>query len=364
MYNKNASAFTKFPEFFQGKQILLILISFLVFSCGTRWEIENPYETVDWENHFQYKANFHTHTTVSDGRLNPHTVVDSYHMLGYDILAITDHNAVTYPWTDFSNMEPSSTSLRRIENDPESMPGEFLFEDRDPFELRMIDIQANELSSHHHMGSFFNDHNNTTTEIESLVAINAKDGIAMLYHPGRYDFSVDWYVELYKSYDHLFGLEVFNQGDRYPDDRETWDSILSETMPERPVWGFSNDDMHTSAQIGRNWNIMLLPELTHETVRHGMEYGLSYFVYAPEGHDGPATPVIENINVNQRKGLIEISASGHDSVHWFYNGIRLHNGEIINLDDIPDDITYVRAELHGPGDIITGTQPFGIIRNN
>ena len=42
-----------------------------------------------------YKANFHCHTTESDGKLNPLSVVKFYKQAGYDILSITDHRTVT-----------------------------------------------------------------------------------------------------------------------------------------------------------------------------------------------------------------------------------------------------------------------------
>lgn len=41
------------------------------------------------------KANFHCHTTASDGRLPPEAVADFYRTAGYDILSITDHRIVT-----------------------------------------------------------------------------------------------------------------------------------------------------------------------------------------------------------------------------------------------------------------------------
>lgn len=340
--------------------VLVVLIA--VSACGTRWEIANPYESVDWDNDTQYKANFHTHTTRSDGRLNPQTVVDSYHRLGYKILAISDHNEVTYPWTGFAEMDPSTTSLNRVESEPETMPDHLDYENRDPATLQMIDVQANELSRHHHIGSFFNDHNGTATEEESLDATAAKNGIAMLYHPGRYQNrnNLQWYLDVYGSYDHLFGQEVYNQGDRYPNDRQLWDSILTVMMPDRPVWGYSNDDMHSLPHLGRNWNILILPELNHESVRQGMKNGLSFFVYAPGGHDGPSPPVIEAVNVNNRKGTIEITASGYDSVVWISGGEVIHEGTIINLNELENSYSYVRAKLHGPGATVKGTQPFGI----
>lgn len=42
-----------------------------------------------------YKANFHTHTTVSDGRRTPEEVEAVFREHGYDILALTDHRKVS-----------------------------------------------------------------------------------------------------------------------------------------------------------------------------------------------------------------------------------------------------------------------------
>ncbi|MEM2217788.1 MAG: hypothetical protein QW291_04105 [Thermofilaceae archaeon] len=41
------------------------------------------------------KASLHTHTTKSDGRLDPERVVEFYGSAGYQIVSITDHNKVT-----------------------------------------------------------------------------------------------------------------------------------------------------------------------------------------------------------------------------------------------------------------------------
>ena len=41
-----------------------------------------------------YKANFHSHTTVSDGKLTPQELRDAYREKGYSILAITDHSVM------------------------------------------------------------------------------------------------------------------------------------------------------------------------------------------------------------------------------------------------------------------------------
>ncbi|MEK6530721.1 MAG: PHP domain-containing protein, partial [candidate division NC10 bacterium] len=38
------------------------------------------------------KGNLHTHTHLSDGLLSPEAVIARYRALGYDFLAITDHD--------------------------------------------------------------------------------------------------------------------------------------------------------------------------------------------------------------------------------------------------------------------------------
>lgn len=328
---------------------------FLLTSCRgpqPQFLIQDPYASVDWDRHGRYKANFHTHTTMSDGAAPPEEVIDGYRELGYAILAITDHDTLG-PGRDREHPERSSSTW------PWQKYG------RNPEALGMFAVQGNEISRVHHMGSYFNDYGDAEvkSEQEAIEEIGRRGGLAMLFHPGRYKRPVEWYVDMYRRYDHLVGLEVYNQGDRYPEDRKTWDAILTEIMPTRAVWGFSNDDMHSpETQLGRNWSIMLLPELSADWVRRAMKEGLFYFVYAPEGHDGPTPPVIRSVTVDARAGTIEVQASGHDSVEWISEGKTVHQGERLSLADLPEIGIYFRAAIHGPGGTVAGTQPFRVRR--
>lgn len=334
-------------------------------------EINNPYQSIDWENAVQHKANFHTHTVRSDGSLNPQVVVDEYHAMGYSILAITDHNEVTYPWTAFSAMEPSSTSLGRLEENPDRYEQPFVFEDRDPSALQMIAIQANEVSAPHHTGSFFNGFNDRQdTEEDSWQGIDDQGGIAIVFHPGRYQtrdpekYSSHWYVEQFLRFHHLIGLEIYNQGDRYPNDRILYDSLLTQLMPQRNLWAFSNDDMHGRNALGRNWNVFPLFELTADNVKNAMQEGGFYYIYAPMGHEGPTPPSIQAVEVDERKGSITIEAMHAREFLWISGEDTLQRGEnnSIQITDYNELKDYVRAEIWGDGESITGTQAFGVIK--
>jgi len=306
--------------------------------------IDNPYADASWHPSHRQKASLHVHTRVSDGGLFPHEAIDAYQSLGYGVLAITDHNRVTHPWTTLSERYGEG------------------YENRGPVAVGMKDVPGNELSQHHHMNSYWTDHTGTRTEVESLDATAAKGGQAVLCHPGRYQKDDEWYVDLFTRYDHLLGMEVYNQGDRYPGDRRKWDAVLAATMPGRPVWGFSNDDMHQRGHLGRNWNVLLIKDATEARIRRALADGRFYFVYCPKGHAGAAPPEIQSIKVNRRAATITVRASNTASIEWISDGEVVGHGETLKLSEVESAGSYVRAMLYGPkGDTVAGTQPFGIL---
>ncbi|UCH10186.1 MAG: hypothetical protein JSU61_13470 [Fidelibacterota bacterium] len=332
------------PRLFTG--IIIPYSTAIVFLIGVACqpavpEIDNPYAGVDWVEYGQYKANLHTHTTLSGGTAAPEDVIDLYRELGYDILALTDHDddsvaVPTWPWQSYG---------------------------RDPAVLGMVAIQGNEISDVHHIGSHFNDYGAPGVESEDIVLkeIGRRGGTALFHHPGRYDKGVEWYVDMYRRYDHLLGQEVYNRNDRYPEDRQLWDAILMEILPERSVWGFASDDMHnTEKDMGISWIVVVTSELTSELVREAIEGGCFFYVNAPKGQDGAAAPDIESITVSASSGTIHVEATGQDSIVWISQGILVHKGDRLALDDELELGKYVRAEIYGADGIVVGTQPFQI----
>ena len=318
-------------------RIIIVLLSAVVFVAGVPVALagsglfNNPYEGVSWTH--QHKGNLHTHTTQSDGSLHPSAMIDQYASRGYSILALTDHNTVTYPWTAYG---------------------------RNPATLGMIAIQGSEPSRAHHHGSFFNGYNGSSSNVDtSLQTIQDNGGLSMFYHPGRYSYNAQWYVDRYNTYPSLVGMEVYNQGNRYVD-LVLWDQVLTELMPDRPVWGYSNGDSHTTAHVDRNWSVFLLPELSEAAVRNAMVEGQSYFSYTPT--QGAAAPTISMIAVDQSAGTISITAAGYTQIRWISEGNQIATGATFDyftsMACVED--SYVRAELHGPTGI-TYTQPFGVV---
>lgn len=341
-----------------GRLIAICLLSLAFTACTSpEWRLTvNPYQAVNWQQDERHHGNFHTHTTESDGRQHPAEVIDGYHEIGHDVLALTDHNKYTWPWQAFG---------------------------RDPEELDMLAIPGNELSRHHHTLSLFSDLETQTTDHETAIQqVHGIGGISVLAHPGRYweldkegqvpDAVRDKYAHLFKAYDSLVGMEVINQGDRYPADRALWDALLVELMPDRPVWGMANDDSHGKAQIGLNTTVMLLPAFDEGQVRAALEQGRYYFTtltsHPADERGRDQTPVIRNIVYDEQAGTLSIEAdSGGEPVpaeryQWISAGGKIvHRGPNLDLRRTKDLDIYVRVEIRGDGGTAY-TQPFGIER--
>ncbi|MBD3420198.1 MAG: hypothetical protein GF398_08800 [Chitinivibrionales bacterium] len=317
---------------------LLKIGLFAVFVCidlnaALKAVVVNPYADVSWAACGRYKANLHTHTTESDGNMSPGEVIDAYAGAGCKVLALTDHNKNTWPWSSWG---------------------------RTPSGVGMIGISGCEASIHDHLNTLYSDYNGSRPTIEASITQAANDGgLAQINHPGRYNRSVSWYVNLFEQYDNLFGIEVYNQGDRYSGDRELWDDILSRMMPQRPVWGTSNDDLHRISHLGRNWQVLLTPggRLDSVSIRGAIVKGAFYACYDMSGN---GADVVELDSFEVARGAVRVFAHcAGDSIHWISDGVDIHQGGEIALSHASLG-SYLRAVIYGNNGARTLTQPIGL----
>lgn len=329
----------------------------------------NPYAGVSWETTGRHKASMHVHTTQSEGTASPAAMIDAYHALNYEVVALTDHDGPnfqavpTWPWTAFG---------------------------RDPAALGMLAIQGNEFSTINHIGSLFFDAPDRVMWTDAEVAggtyttyrnnkpwiineIGLRGGKWQLNHPGRYSRTDQFYLDLFAAYnDHLGGMECYNQGNRYALDLARWDRLLTEmvaTGARWPLWGTSVDDSHNATtHVGRNFNVYLLPELTEAALKAAITAGAFYFVYDPSGASASrhveagqpkawhAAPIIDSVSIAST--AIAIEARQYTSCEWHTaSGELVHEGAVLPLSS-PKLGGYVRATLWGDSLARTHTQPF------
>lgn len=305
----------------------------------------NPYGAVDWGTVERHRAQLHAHsahppTEGHSGTDPPPAVIDAYREAGYAVLALTGHEysieEPTWPWTRW---------------------------DRDPGDVEMVAVRAAELggggdSIAQDTLSYFCDLADTTgmTVHETLEAVGARDGLAVFPHPGRYHDDGAWYVEHFRTHDHLLGVEVVNADDRHPGDRALWDDLQARLGAERPVWGFANDDYHGEGAgyaFDRSRNVLLVAERSKPAVRAALREGRFYYQHAVPGEEPPDLRAFRH---DPDRGELAVVARGADRVEWLSEGRVVGRGETLRY-RVADVGASVRARLATAAGSETGTQP-------
>lgn len=335
-----------------GLAIVFAGMSLSVFG-GHLKLVSNPYAGVDWDRVAQHKANLHTHTVASGGHLFLRQAYEEYARNGYTVLAVTDHNLYT-EW-DKSDIDP----LKKF---------------------GILQVKGQEYSDSQHVNGLFVDNVKHTKNIRKLIRnVGQDEGVAILNHPGRYwspgingsvpPETLTRYRSLFSENPCLLGLEIINANSFFKHDIELWDSLLGVFMPERPVWGFANDDMHKAGQIAKGWEVLLLDDLNENGVRSAMKTGRFYFSARPPGtsqifeHE---PPVIISLAHDSTARTLHVMAAadgevlGTEHYRWFAEGHTIGEGSVLDYGKLEISLCYARAEITSQGGT-TYTNPFGFM---
>ena len=205
-----------------------------------------------------YKANFHCHSTESDGKLEPAAVVSFYGNAGYDILSITDHRKIT---------EVSSSRLLLIpgiEIDYK-LPGQWVH-------ILGLGMRKEFLPKWNCLG----------TPQEGIDLIGSTGGVAVLAHPA-WSLNTPAFM---RSLTGLSGVEIWNSVSTLPlnADRADSSSLLDVTWASGgallPL--FANDDAHPyKEEAGVAATMVQAEELTVESVMAALSAGRFYATTGP-----------------------------------------------------------------------------------
>ncbi len=271
------------------------------------------------------RGNLHTHTTRSDGRGSPETVVRHYAALGYDFLALTDHCVYNYrsygPQTDLM-----------------ILPG--------------LEVDTNITEGRHHcfhmlcLGSGKEDGNafeqdekygpfasaDCAKAQEMLDGIVSRGNVPVFCHP-------QWSGNSAREMLAVTGyslMEIWNSGVAVACETDTnaayWDELLA---AGRRVYGVATDDSHLVATDGLGY-VMVRAEKTPRSVLDALQKGAFYASCGPEIHD---------FYVEDGKAVVLCSPAASITFRTFYGpyGVARADGITGHQDNLLPGSGYVRA---------------------
>lgn len=360
----------------------------------TDYTVVNPYSAVDWANWDTYKANLHTHSNASDGDVPLSEMVELYYQAGYDILAMTDHGVINYGWNQprvtngvfnyFRKVEPMTQEDYIRITTGSDRNGRGMVDVTGGIECNMATVSKN------HVNGYFTTWGNGVwgTENDYKTApmkIDKKGGYSVLNHVGDWvnsedfpersheSFYIAYFADIFLSAKSCLGMEIVNNSDNCTRaDRELWDELLRVVIPQgRSIFAFADDDSEYADEVGRSFELFVLPENTEDNVKTAMAQGnffaASRFVkngqHKDEYEGNGLVPLVSDITVDQEENTITVSVDESrdcKSIEWIADGKVISTDYTLDLNDYEDDIScYVRFQLKGEGGI-TYSQPFEV----
>lgn len=236
------------------------------------------------ENGTFYKANLHSHTTFSDGRLTPEEDKEAYRSRGYQILAITDHRVyhdhrdldeetfLTIPAVEMDINEVSPERLR-----PTDRTYHINFYDTDP------DYMKEEKAKDLHPECRYGDKDYINSYIRKMGEMGF---LACYNHPY-------WSMQTREDYlplEGIFAMEIYNHGcehdGMYGYNPQAYDEML---RAGKKIFCLATDDNHNSLPLDDpfsdsfgGFTMIKAEELTLQSVVKALKNGDFYSSMGPE----------------------------------------------------------------------------------
>jgi hypothetical protein len=219
------------------------------------------------------KAALHTHTTRSDGELDPAAHVRHHEWMGFDVCAITDHWTLTF--------EPSTKGCLVIPG--AELAADPLGPDRytEILAIGIDEIPEDPGGDRGNWGPIDAYHFKTFPDLEAAGrCIRDQGGVAFVAHP--YWSGLPLEVLLAAAGD-VDGIELFNSSAERENGRGDssylWDLMLE--AGARP-WAFATDDCHYPGfDIGDAWTMVRASERSREAVIDALRRGHAYASAGP-----------------------------------------------------------------------------------
>ena len=276
-----------------------------------------------------YKANLHTHTTVSDGQRTIEERIKAYRRQGYGVLAITDHRATS----DVAGLSTSDLLVvSGIELHPECPSGPV-----DSYHFVGLGVPA-DFRYRRDAGA-----NAVIRRVRSV------GGEVIVGHPYWCGHDMR-HLEPLTGY---VGIEVYNGTCDFACHGTSsvhWDQLLGQGTI---VGGSACDDAHRDDDCFMGWTWLRLPRLTLAAVLKAIRTGAYY---------ASCGPVIRDFRVVRGKATVECEPAAEIRfMGRAYRGQRStpERGQTITGAEVelPQDWKYVRAELVDRDGKVAWTNP-------
>ena len=244
------------------------------------------------ENGAFYKANMHTHTTISDGAFTPEEIKQMYTEAGYSIVAFTDHE-VMVPQNHLT--DENFLAINGVEViTSDGWPGEYCYKKtyhinyyaKSPEITECPVLSFNNIWPSHAKAYAtqrmidhpYKMHYSIAGVNDAIQRAKAENFMVCLNHPV---WSSQDYTD-YMGLKGLWGVEVYNTGCYRGGQHDTVQPMVDMLRGGECVMPVAADDIHSAGDAFGGWLMVKADKLDYQTVIEALECGNFYASTGPE----------------------------------------------------------------------------------
>lgn len=213
------------------------------------FKIRNPY---DYKGKY-YKAQLHTHTKESDGKIKTENLIKEYRDRGYNFLAITDHNKIT-----INNNYDNENFITIV--------GE---------EMTIIDPFW---PLGRHLNRLFVKGKISKNKLTDVDEILNSSNINIINHPATISGlgTQRWDIEFLLKLNNIKFIEINNHFSDEKSNLKYWHILLNKYGPKKPIWALAVDDTHKKRDINKSWVMVKTDNITEKALKEALNRGSFY----------------------------------------------------------------------------------------
>ena len=311
-------------------------------------------------NKKQYKANLHSHSNLSDGKLSPEELKELYYKNGYSVLAITDHELPM----DHSHMNEEDFLMLTgyegyVRKSADATPTRFdseihvNFLAKDPKNLNFICynphyckyLTAEQQDALIKVGSQ-RPREYSVEYINEYIRTAVENGYLVTYNHPVWSMESEADILAYEGY---FSFEICNGGTIVMGHEEHNGTLYNRMLSAgKRVFCHAADDNHNKHPEGSRdydslvaWTMIMADELSYDKIIEAMESGEMYASMGPELKEVSFDGESIHVECSEVEGVFVYSGSKQIKHIWAEPGQSLTSADI----QILPNSRYVRVSV-------------------
>lgn len=218
------------------------------------FEIHNPY---DYQGKY-YKAQLHSHTKESDGKIEVGKLIKEYKNRGYNFLAITDHDKITV------NKVYDDSNFKTITGEELTVINPFW-----PLGRHLNRIGIKKQSKYN--------------KLKDVDKILKQSNITVINHPATESGlgTQRWDINTLLNLENIKFIEIANHFSDEIINMKYWHILLNKYGNRSPIWGLAVDDAHNIDDIDKNWVMVKADNFTEKALLNALKRGSFYNTQGP-----------------------------------------------------------------------------------